>query len=115
VSPALVAYLWERDGGCVAPLVAGGIFHPIDPATAPVAFGAEASRCGGSPIGEGRFRITVEHVRDAAAMGAPRAPSDRRHTVLLCEWHHLRSGWSTSHKSELRAYLASVEGGGPNV
>jgi hypothetical protein len=88
VTPELFGELLGRDVGCVAPLIG----KP----------GHGSFRCEG--------RLTVEHVRDFAAMGGARAPSDRRHTVLLCEWHHLRSGWATSHKAELRAYLESVEG-----
>jgi hypothetical protein len=91
VTPELVGELHGRDGGCVAPMLG------TDQEGA-----SEGELCSG--------RLTVEHVRDFAAMGGARAPSDRRHTVLLCEWHHLRSGWATSHKAELRAYLESVEG-----
>jgi hypothetical protein len=73
----------ERDAGCVA-----------------VILGAHPSTCGG--------RLTLDHVRDHAAMGAPRAPSDMRHLVALCEEHHLWSGWATSHKPALREYLRGV-------
>lgn len=73
----------SRDAGCVA-----------------VALGASPATCKG--------RLTLDHVRDHAAMGAPRAPSDMAHLVALCEEHHLWSGWATSHKPELREYLRRV-------
>lgn len=73
----------SRDAGCVA-----------------VILGAHPSTCKG--------RLTLDHVRDHAAMGAPRAPSDEQHLVALCEEHHLWSGWATSHKPELREYLRRV-------
>lgn len=72
----------ERDAGCVA-----------------VALGEHPSTCGG--------RLTLDHVKDRPMMGR-RAPSDERHLVALCEQHHLWSGWATSHRPELREYLAGV-------
>ncbi len=51
--------------------------------------------------------LTLDHVRDQPMMGK-RAPSDMQHLVTLCAFHHLESGWATSHRPELRAYLASV-------
>ena len=51
-----------------------------------------------------RGRLTLDHVKDHARMGR-RAPSDARHLVTICEHHHLGSGWATSHRPELRAYL----------
>lgn len=72
----------RRDAGCVA-----------------VTLGEDPSTCGG--------RLTLDHVRDHAAMGGRRAPSDKRHLVSVC-WHHHLDGWATSHKPELREYLASV-------
>jgi hypothetical protein len=52
-------------------------------------------------------RLTLDHVRDEPMMGK-RAPSDERHLVSLCEFHHLWSSWATSHRPELRDYLAAV-------
>jgi hypothetical protein len=54
-------------------------------------------------------RLTLDHVKDQPRMGK-RAPSDPAHLVSICERHHLWTGWATSHRRELRAYLASVEG-----
>lgn len=95
VTPQLRAEVIARDlriaGGCVAP-------H-LD---------ATAGECRGQfgdyvrPYAEAA--LTLDHVRDHAAM-AMRAPSDMRHLVSLCWWHHLNSGWATSHRPLLRAYL----------
>lgn len=43
-------------------------------------------------------------------MGAPRVTRVDA-VVLLCRRHH-HDGWATSHKPELRAYLARVEPSG---
>ncbi len=48
--------------------------------------------------------LTLDHVKDAPRMGR-RAPSDPAHLVALCWWHHL-GGWATSHRPDLREYLA---------
>ncbi len=83
VTPELVgALLGRQDGLCIAAI--------IEPAA--------RGDCAG--------RLTVEHTREHAAMGAPRAPSTERWTVLACEWHHIRSGWITAHKPEIRSWLA---------
>ena len=106
VPEGLFGELLGRDGGCVAPGVMRSAAYVAEAESAAAAAGIRVEWRGHPCSG----RLTVEHVRDAAAMGARRAPSDRRHCVLLCEWHHLRSGWATSHKAELRTYLESVEG-----
>ena len=82
VTPELRAAVLERDGGCVARL-----------------FDEELMYC--------RGRLTLDHVKSEARMGV-RAPSDLLHLVTLCSWHHLESGWATSHRHELRAYLMHV-------
>ena len=51
-------------------------------------------------------RLTLDHVKDAPMMGR-RAPSDPRHLATICFHHHL-DGWATSHRPELRDYLAGV-------
>jgi hypothetical protein len=84
VTPDVALYVLRRDAGCVA-----------------VKLGEHPNTCGG--------RLTLDHVRDHAAMGGVRAPSDARHLATVCENHHLWNGWATSHKPQLRAYLASVE------
>ncbi len=85
VTPELALYVIQRDQGCVAPRLGGSFMD-----------------CGG--------RTTLDHVKDQPRMGV-RAPSDARHLVTLCEAHHLWTGWATSHRPELREYLASVEDG----
>lgn len=86
VSPELAMFVLRRDQGCVA-----------------VALGESPANC--------RGRLTLDHVRDEARAGQ-RAESDERHLVSLCEGHHLdtKAGaqWATSHRPELRAYLAKV-------
>lgn len=51
--------------------------------------------------------LTLDHVKDQPRMGK-RASSDRQHLVTLC-WHHHLDGWATSHRPELREYLAQRE------
>lgn len=83
VTHAVALEVLQRDQGCVAPRLGG-----------------DAADC--------RGRLTLDHVRDHAAMGGRRAPSDPGHLVSLCEGHHLQNGWATSHKPALREYLRSV-------
>jgi hypothetical protein len=83
VSPELRLAVLERDRDCVAAIL--DTF--------------EGWSC--------RGRWTLDHVKDEPRMGV-RAPSDAAHLVTLCEWHHLESGWATSHRPELRAYLEEV-------
>lgn len=87
VDPMLRIRVLQRDNGCVA--------LRLDPGAGP---------CAG--------RLTLDHVRDEAMLGR-RAPSDERHLVTLCELHHTGlvagSNWATSHRPELRVYLASVD------
>jgi hypothetical protein len=83
VTPDVALAVLQRDAGCVA-----------------VTLGESPADCGG--------RLTLDHVRDRAAMGGKRAPSDPAHLVSLCEQHHLWNGWATSHKPALREYLARV-------
>jgi hypothetical protein len=82
VSQELALAVIRRDGGCVAPYLGGSFMD-----------------CGG--------RTTLDHVKDEPRMGV-RAPSDLEHLVTLCEAHHLWTGWATSHRPELRAYLREV-------
>ena len=51
--------------------------------------------------------LTLDHVKSEPRMGV-RAPSDMEHLVTLCAFHHLESGWATSHRPELREYLIQV-------
>ena len=59
-----------------------------------------------SQLGKCSGRLTLDHVKDQPRMGR-RAPSDERHLVTLCAYHHLESGWATSHRPQLRLYLAN--------
>ena len=69
-----------RDQGCMAPR--------LDPASGP---------CSG--------RLTRQHVKDGP--GGPRV-TDVAHLLMLCEHHHIWSGWATSKDALLlqRMYLA---------
>lgn len=71
-----------RDQGCMVPR--------LDP---------DAGECSG--------RLTRQHVRDGP--GAPRI-TDEAHLVMLCEHHHIWSGWATSKRglAMQRAYLATL-------
>lgn len=82
VTQEVAIAVFERDGGCIAPRLGGSFMD-----------------CAG--------RATLDHVRDEPMMGK-RAPSDAAHLVTLCEYHHLWSGWATSHRPELRRYLREV-------
>ena len=82
VSRDVALFVINRDQGCVAPRLGGSSMD-----------------CGG--------RDTLDHVRDEPMMGK-RAPSDIAHLVVLCEAHHLWTGWATSHRPELRRYLEAV-------
>ena len=84
VTPEMYRMVMNRDRECVAP--------QLDP--------FQSGTCSG--------RLTLDHVRDFAMMGK-RAPSDMRHLVVLCEEHHLYSGWATSHRGILREYLRFYE------
>lgn len=103
------AEVFERDGfACVAPR--------IDPTV-----DACRGRWGESAwVGFGirdLSVLTLDHVKDQPAVGAPivkrgllrkrryRAPSDKAHLVTVC-WHHHLDGWATSHRPELREWIA---------
>ena len=89
VKEADVAYVYAREGGsCLAPKLA---------------------RQQGEPIDACSHRLTMEHVHDGYGMTGKRAPSDRRHMVLLC-YHHNVDGWAAMHKDWERDYLIRVEG-----
>ena len=87
VTPAVYNAVLRRDRGCVAPRVCG--------------CAGEEDPCAG--------RLTLDHVKDQPMMGK-RAPSDPAHLATLCWHHHLGSSWATSHRPELRAYLAKARG-----
>lgn len=82
VDSATYRHVEARDGSCVAPVVDRSV-----------------DLCDGP--------LQRDHVRYAAAMGGRRLTVPDG-VVLLCRHHHL-DGWATSHRPELRAYLATVE------
>lgn len=92
--PVTSALWWavvRRDGGCVAAL--------LDREHACTnAWGEPARR-------DDPTALTVDHVREQP--GGKR-PSDMAHCVALCWGAHILSGWATSHRPELRTYLARV-------
>lgn len=53
--------------------------------------------------------LTLDHVQSGYGRMGKRAPSDRAHLVTLCWWHHVRTGWATSHKALLREYIEKRE------
>jgi hypothetical protein len=61
----------------------------------------------GRPPAECRDRLQLDHVKDQPRMGK-RAPSDARHLISVCAFHHLE-GWATSHRPAIREYLREVE------
>lgn len=91
----------RRDGGCVAPKLAGGVDACGDRWGGRVVVVRTDS---GALLDYGA--LTLDHVRDHPMMGK-RAPSDPEHLVTLC-WHHHLDGWATGNRPLLRRYLASV-------
>lgn len=66
-------------------------------------------------LGKCKGRWTLDHVKDEARLGV-RASSDPAHLISLCEGHTengMIAGrqWNTSHRPELRKYLALVRAG----
>jgi len=82
VTPEMRMFVLMRDNGCTA-----------------VRLGESPADCAGP--------LTLDHVKDQPMMGK-RAPSDAAHLVTLCRRHHIDTGWATSHRTELRAYLAGT-------
>lgn len=83
VTPEMRLAILKRDGGCMAVV--------LDP--------SQSLMCSGP--------LTLDHVKDQPMMGK-RAPSDERHLVTLCRYHHIDSGWATAHRPLLRQYLSGV-------
>jgi hypothetical protein len=99
VTQELWAAVFRRDGGCVAVQADKvGLFAVSTPCTD--TFGRVVPW--DSPTGK-----TVEHVREFAAMGGPRAPDDLMHLVCICAGHGVQA-WELSHKDVERAYLAKL-------
>jgi len=102
VTPQLHQFILARDGQCMAPVLDINL----------------ASLCAdqfGNTLQQGSYfalqRLQLDHVstKGHTAMGK-RAPSDMRHLVALCPYHHIPSGWATSHRPLLRDYLESLYG-----
>lgn len=55
--------------------------------------------------------LEVDHIREAPMVGK-RGLSSARWMVGMCPFHHRLGNppWATSHRAEIRAYLARVEG-----
>lgn len=96
VTPELRHAVFARDKGCVAPRLGAR-----DPCRG----------MWGNPITLTRDAdLTLDHIQDWYGRMGRRAVSDAAHLVCLCWGHHL-AGWATSHRAELRAYLAEKEVG----
>lgn len=95
VTPELRAAVLERDGRCVRSRMEPehecrnnwGEYHRADALA----------------------QLTLDHVQERYGRMGKRAPSDMAHLVTLCWDAHL-GGWATSHRPELRSYLATVDG-----
>lgn len=94
VSPALRRSVLERDGGCVAAI--------IDPRHV---CRDQWGRSHGSFL---LTAMTLDHIQEGYGRMGVRAPSDPAHLVTLCWGAHLLTHWATSHRPELRDYLAGV-------
>lgn len=80
VTPALRAYVLQRDGGCV---------------------GREYSGCEGP--------IEIDHVRASGGLGL-RSSSEKGNLVALCRWHHrAKTEYGRIWRPLLLAYLDRVE------
>lgn len=90
VDPAVADAVFARDRGCVpaqlgAPGPCRNAFQQVH-------------------AWDDRSQLTLEHVREAAAMGAPRAKSDMAHMVVACSGHGVQ-GWELANKDKLREWL----------
>ena len=107
----LDAYLWRRDGGCIARFVNNTLWAgrwPMlqglpDPGPCRNAAGDERS-----PYD--RENCTREHVKDEPGMSA-RAENDEDHTVIVCWGHHVFGRqWCTGSlvRAAVRLYIAAA-------
>lgn len=93
VTPAIREAVLRRDGQCVAAIVSPG--HVCRD---------QWGRVHGFLALD---KMTLDHVQEGYGRMGVRAPSDREHLVTLCWGAHLLAHWATSHRPELREYLAS--------
>ena len=94
VTPAIREAVLQRDGGCVAAI--------LDPEH--LCRDQWGRRISTVDIA----RMTLDHVQEGYGRMGVRAPSDPAHLVTLCWGAHLLTHWATSHRPELRDYLAGV-------
>jgi hypothetical protein len=95
VTPAIREAVLRRDGQCVAAILDPG--HRVC-----------RSRWGDDHAPTELDLMTLDHVQEGYGQMGVRAPSDPAHLVTLCWGAHLLTHWATSHRPELRDYLAGV-------
>ena len=93
VTPELHDYILDRDKMCFAAM--------IDPTH------QCRTRFGERHAADDRRRLTLDHVKDHAAMG-DRAKSDKRHLLAMCGDAN-NNGWASAHRQEERERLAEIE------
>ena len=96
VTPEVREAVLRRDGGCVAAVLDPSHWQCRD-------------QWGRGHIAADLSKMTLDHVQEGYGRMGVRAPSDPAHLVTLCWGAHLETGWATSHRPDLRAYLASIE------
>jgi len=94
VTPAIREAVLRRDGRCVAAI--------LDPSH------LCRDRWGELHFQDALDEMTLDHVQEGYGRMGVRAPSDPAHLVTLCWGAHLLTHWATSHRPELREYLAGV-------
>jgi hypothetical protein len=94
VTPATREAVLRRDGGCVAAILDPGHWC--------------RDQWGHTHPSIFLDLMTLDHVQEGYGRMGVRAPSDPAHLVTLCWGAHLLSHWATSHRPELRDYLAEV-------
>ena len=94
VTPAIREAVLLRDGGCVAAIL--DLEHIC------------RDLWGNAHDRHDLWLMTLDHVQEGYGRMGVRAPSDLAHLVTLCWGAHLLTHWATSHRPELRTYLAGV-------
>ena len=94
VTPAIREAVLRRDGRCMAAILDSS--HLC------------VDRWGHAQLSTWLDLMTLDHVQEGYGRMGVRAPSDPAHLVTLCWGAHLLTHWATSHRPELRAYLAGV-------
>lgn len=97
----------SRDGGCIAPLI-----DPQGSGRCYDRWGMEMPR----RSRQSALDLEVDRIRDEGMMGKAPTHLDTTRMVAVCPGHHRGAGpnagrqWATSHREEIRAYLARVNG-----